>query len=92
MPAVTLSTTAPFYGRPIVNMNGSHRERYYLFTIAADGDYLDVPMRTVAGVNVNDVAITALGIQSVAIQGYGSRITFNSGAGNTGVYCRVTGH
>ena len=92
MPAVTISTTAPFFGKPIVNMNGSERERYYRFDVAvANADYLDVPMRSVSAISLNDDALTAMGITSVTINGYGSRIVF-SAAGNTGVYCRVTGH
>ena len=92
MPVVVQTATAPFFSKPLNNVNGSWRELYYQFAIAADGDYLDVPMRTVANITLNDDNVTAVGIASVAMQGFGSRITFNSGQSNTGVWCRVTGH
>lgn len=90
--AVVLTATAPFFGKPLVNINGSWREYYYGFAIAADADWLDVPMRTVADVKLNDDTVSAVGVASVAITGFGSRITFNSGGALNGVYCRVTGH
>lgn len=91
MPAVVQTATAPFFSKPLVNVNGNWREYYYGFDCAADADFLDVPMRTVAHVALNDATLTAIGVASIAVQGYGSRITFNCGA-NTGVLCRVTGH
>ena len=92
MPAVVQTATAPFFSKPLVNCNGSWREYYYGFAIAADADYLDVPMRTVSNVTIHDDTITAVGIAGIAVQGYGSRITFNSAGALTGVLCRVTGH
>ena len=87
MAAVTVDT-----GYPKSNVNGSFRELYYKFDIAADANYLDVPMRTVDNVNMNDATFSAVGVASIAIQGYGSRITFNSAGAINNVLCRVTGH
>jgi hypothetical protein len=89
---VVQKATAPYFGKPLVNVNGSWREYYYAFALAADADWLDVPMRTVADVKLNDDGVSAIGVASIARQGYGSRITFNSGGALTGVLCRVTGH
>lgn len=85
--AMTVTT-----GYPKSNVNGSFRELYYKGSIAADADYLDVPMRTVNNVTACDDTLTAIGVASIAQQGYGSRITFNSGGAITGMQVRVTGH
>jgi len=88
MAAVTIDS-----GYPKNNINGSERELYYLFDIAADGDYLDVPMRTVHNVTfVNDTDTTGVAVASIAVSGYGSRITLDTAGAVTNVYCRVTGH
>ena len=93
MAAVVVQTaTAPWYGKPIVNVSGNQRQYYYNFAIAADADWLIVPMRSVASVHLTDTALTAMGVASIAIEGYGSRITFNSGGALAGVNCTVTGH
>jgi hypothetical protein len=80
-------------GYPKVNVNGSYREYYYVFDIAADGDYLDVPIRTVDNVTfINDTDTLGVAVETIAIQGYGSRITLDTAGAVTDVRCRVTGH
>lgn len=81
-------------GYPKVNVNGSFREWYYKFDIAADGDWLDVPMRTVDNVTfVNDTNTVGVAVETIAIIAGGkSRITFDTTAAVTNVQCRVTGH
>jgi hypothetical protein len=80
-------------GYPKVNVNGSFREWYYKFDIAADGDWLDVPMRTVDNVTfVNDANATGVAVASTTITGMKSRITFDTAGAVTNVQCRVTGH
>jgi len=80
-------------GYPKVNVNGSFREWYYKFDIAADGDWLDVPMRTVDNVTfVNDTNTSGVAVASTAITGMKSRITFDAAGAVTNVQCRVTGH
>lgn len=80
-------------GYPKVNVNGSFREWYYKFDIAADGDWLDVPMRTVDNVTfVNDTDTNGVAVESIAITGGKSRITFDTAGAVTNVQCRVTGH
>lgn len=88
MAAVTIDT-----GYPKTNVNGSYRELYYKFDIAADGDYLDVPMRTVDNVTfVNDTDTNGVAVESIAITGGKSRITLDTAGAVTNVQCRVTGH
>ena len=89
---VVQTTTAPWFGKPIVNVSGNQRQNHYNFAIAADADWLIVPMRSVASVHLNDTSVTAVGVASVAIEGSGSRITFNSAGALAGVNCTVTGH
>lgn len=88
MAAVTVNT-----GYPKVNVIGSYREYYYNVDIAADADYLDVPLKVVRGVNCTDVALTAVGVASVALNSSGltSRITFNSGGAIDDCFVRVVG-
>jgi hypothetical protein len=79
-------------GYPKVNVNGSSRELYYIFDIAADADYLDVPFRDVENVTfVNDTDTTDVAVASIAVSGYGARITLDTPGAVTNVYCRVTG-
>ena len=79
-------------GYPKTNVNGSSRELYYQFAIAADGDYLDVPMRTVENATfTTDVDTEGVGIASISLQGYGSRITLDIASTVTVCYARVTG-
>lgn len=88
MAAVTVDT-----GYPKVNINGSNREYYYIFDVAADGDTLNVPMRTVYNVTtVNDTDTLGVAVASIAISGFGSQITWDTAGAVTNVYCRVTGH
>ena len=85
--AVTIDT-----GYPKVNVNGSSRELYYIFDVAADGDYLDVPFRTVENAVFTPTTDTdTIGIASIAIQGFGSRITLDTAGAITDIYARVTG-
>jgi len=80
-------------GYPKANINGSFREFYYIFDIAADADWLDVPIRTVDNVTYqNDTDTVDVATASVANQGYGARITFDTAGAVTNVRCRVTGH
>lgn len=88
MAAVTVDT-----GWPRTNVCGSMREMLYRVDIAADADYLDVPMRSIKDIHLTDVALTACGVASVAAQGaYKTRITFNSAGAITNCYVRVLGH
>lgn len=80
-------------GYPKVNVNGSFREWYYSFDIAADADYLDVPMRTVDNVTfINDTDTNDIGVAGISIVGRKSRIVFDTPGAVTNVLCRVTGH
>ena len=86
--AVTIDT-----GYPKSNVNGSFRELYYIFDIAADADYLDVPMRNVINVTfINDTDTTGVAVASTAATTYGTRITLDTAGAVTNVQCRVTGH
>ena len=79
-------------GYPLCNVNGSYREWFYIFDIAADGDWLDVPCRGVQNVTfINDTDTNHVAVASVANQGYGARVTFDTAGAVTNVYCRVTG-
>lgn len=87
MAHVTISS-----GYPKVNVNGSSRELYYILSGIDDGDYLDVPMRTVEHASfTTDVDTEGVAIESIAVQGYGSRITLDCASSVTTVYARVTG-
>ena len=85
--AVTVASGYPKY-----NVNGSMAEYYYKFDIAADADYLDVPMKNVIDTQMTDDTIQACGVASVTLTGGLSRIVFNSGGAITNCYLRVTGH
>lgn len=88
MAAVTVNT-----GYPRNSIIGSYREYYYNVDIAADADYLDVPLKVIKGVHVTDDTNTAVGIASVALNtgGLSSRITFNTGGAINDCYVRVVG-
>jgi len=88
MAAVTVNT-----GYPRTLVNGNYREYLYNVDIAADADYLDVPLKLVKGVNCNDDGVSAVGVASVALNadGLSSRITFNSGGAINDCYVRVIG-
>lgn len=86
MPAVTVAT-----GYPYKNVNGSFREYYYRVNIAANGDTLDVPLPRVVCVNMNDNALTAVGVTVTALAPRRSRLTFACGGAITNCYVRVTG-
>lgn len=87
MAAVTISTGWPRWG-----VVGSSRELYYKFDVAADADHLDVPMRVVESATFTPTTDTdTIGIASIAVQGYGSRITLDTAGAVTGVYGRVVG-
>jgi hypothetical protein len=89
MAAVTVAT-----GYPRRNVSGSMNEWLYQVDIASDGDYLDVPLKVVKDIHLTDAALTACGVESVALDGgtvQKSRITFNSGGAITGCYIRVLG-
>lgn len=88
MAAVTVNT-----GYPKFNVIGSYREYYYNIDIAADADYLDVPLKVVRGAHCTDDTLSAVGIASVALNSSGltSRITFNSGGAINDCYVRVVG-
>ena len=79
-------------GYPKYNVNGSSRELYYIFDVALDGDYLDVPMRLVENVEFTPTTDTdTIGVASIAAQGFGSRITLDTAGAISDIYCRVTG-
>lgn len=88
MAAVTVNT-----GYPRVNVIGSYKEYYYNVDIAADADYLDVPLKVIKGVHLTDDTLSAVGVASVALNanGLSSRITFNSGGAINDCYVRVVG-
>ena len=87
MAAVTVAT-----GWPRTNVSGSYREMLYRVDMAADGDYLDVPMRTIKDIHLTDDTLTACGVASIAAQGnFKSRITFNSGGAINDCFIRVLG-
>lgn len=87
MAAVTVAT-----GYPKFNVNGSKAEWYYLFDIAADEDYLDVPMHLVEDAQLTDDTIQAVGVASITLTNGQSRIVFNSGGAITNCRLKVTGH
>lgn len=85
--AVTVATGYPRY-----NVVGSSRELYYKFDIAADADYLDVPMRDVENVVcITTTDTDTVGWASTSSVTYGSRVVFDTAGAVSGVYCRVTG-
>ncbi len=88
MAAVTVNT---WY--PKANVIGSYREYYYNIDIAADADYLDVPLKVIRGVNLTDDSLTAVGVASIALNtgGLTSRITFNAGGAINDCFVRVVG-
>lgn len=74
-------------GYPLRVVNGNMNEWIYQFNIAADADTLTTPLGSIKAVNMNDSAISAIGVASVS----GGVITWNVGGALTGVYCRVIG-
>ena len=52
------------------------RELYYKFDIAADADYLDVPLKNIKDAQLTDDTIQAVGIASITY-GTGSAYTSN---------------
>jgi hypothetical protein len=76
---------------PRTVVTGNMREWLYTVNIAADADYLDVPLRKVLGVHLNDSAVSAIGVAGVTLVGGKSRIEFNSGGALTGIYVRAIG-
>lgn len=88
MPAVTVDT-----GWPRTNVIGNMRQLLYRVDIAADADYLDVPIKVVKSVHCTDDSVTAVGVASVALNSSGltSRITFNSGGAINNCYVTVEG-
>ena len=89
MAAVTVAT-----GWPRTNVNGSYREMYYKFNIAADADHLDVPIRTVKDAQLTDDTIQAVGIASITfgvLNVYTTRLVFNSAGAITNCRLKVTG-
>ena len=85
MAAVTVAT-----GYPRLLVNGNYREWLYKFNTAANADYLDVPLHSVWGINLNDNAVTAMGITSTTLTNGKVRVVFSCGV-NTNVFCRVIG-
>lgn len=88
MAEVTVNT-----GYPRTLVNGNYREYLYNVDIAADADYLDVPLKIIKGVNLTDDTTTAVGIASIALNtgGLSSRITFNSAGAINDCFVRVIG-
>ena len=86
MAAVTVAA-----GWPRNNVAGRFREYLYKVNIAANADYLDVPLRIIKDVHLTDDTITAVGVTSIAAQGKGSRIAFTSGGAITNCFVRVLG-
>ena len=88
MAAVTVNT-----GYPRNVVNGHFREYLYNVDIAADADYLDVPLKIVKAINCTDDTQTAVGVASIALNagGLSSRVTFNSGGAINDCYVRVLG-
>jgi hypothetical protein len=90
MAAVTVAS-----GWPRTNVNGSYRELYYKFDIAADADHLDVPLRNIKDAQLTDDTIQAVGIASITngvLNVYTSRIVFNSVGAITNCRLKVTGN
>jgi len=88
MAAVTVNT-----GYPRFVVNGHLKEYLYNVDIAADEDYLDVPLKIIKGVNCTDDTTTSVGVASIALNsnGLSSRITFNSGGAINDCFVRVIG-
>lgn len=87
MAAVTVAT-----GYPKHWVNGNYREYSYKVNIAADADYLDVPLHQVIDVQMTDDTVSAGGVASTALQTNGqTRITFNSTGAINNCYVRVVG-
>lgn len=79
-------------GYPRHWVNGNYREYSYKVNIAADADYLDVPLHQIVDVQLTDDAVSAVGVASTALQANGqNRITFNSGGAINNCYVRVVG-
>ena len=93
VPAVVAKDLSVITLEMLSTLNTLTREKDRLFDIAADGDWLDVPMRTVDNVTfVNDTDTSGVAVESIAITGGKSRITFDTAGAVTNVQCRVTGH
>lgn len=88
MAVVTVDT-----GWPRANVIGHMRQWLYRVDIAADADYLDVPLKLVKSVHLTDTVMTAVGVASIALNANGltSRVTFNSGGAITNCYVTLEG-
>jgi len=87
MAAVTIDSGYPKY-----NVNGSSRELYYIFDVAADADTLYVPLHHVENVTfINDTDTTGVAVASMSRSGFGTSIVLDTAGAVTNVYCRVTG-
>jgi len=79
-------------GYPRFNVNGSYREWYYKCSIAADEDYLDIPLKIIKDIQATDDTIQAVGIVSTTLLANGhTRVEFNSAGAVTGIYVKATG-
>jgi len=67
------------------------REYLYEFDIAADADYLDVPLRVIKAASLTDDTLTDVGIASITLTSGKSRVVFNSGGAITGCFGRFMG-
>ena len=66
------------------NVSGSWRQKFYNLTIAASGDTLATPFRTIRAANSNDVAITKIGVS-------GGTVTFTTTGAVTGALVDLEG-